>query len=257
MREARRRSDHVVVSIFVNPTQFGPGEDFNTYPRDLERDLSLAASAGVDVVFSPEAADMYPEGADTFISQNRLPAHLCGLSRPTHFSGVLTVVAKLLHIVSPHKAVFGQKDWQQLAIIRKMVADLNFDIDIIGYPTVREPDGLAMSSRNARLDPNLRGAALSLYQSLTAADNQVRNGVTDARAVIRAAEKRIGAHPENRIDYIRICDPDTLDDVENTAGPSLMALAVHVGGVRLIDNLLLKPGDEPAGKRDRRDMTGS
>lgn len=257
MREARHRGNHVVVSVFVNPTQFAPGEDFNAYPRDLDRDLAMAASAGVDIVFSPSAAEMYPEGADTFISQKRLPARLCGLSRPTHFSGVLTVVAKLLHIVNPHAAVFGQKDWQQLAIIRKMAADLNFDIDIIGHPTVREQDGLAMSSRNARLDPNLRGAALSLYQSLTAAEDQVRNGGTDADAVIRAAEKRITAHPENRIDYIRICDPDTLDDIGNIAGPALMAIAVHVGRVRLIDNILLRPGGEPAEKRDRRDMTGS
>ncbi len=257
MHEARRRGNHVVVSVFVNPTQFAPGEDFNAYPRDLDRDLTMAGSAGADIVFSPSAAEMYQEGADTFINQNRLPARLCGLSRPTHFSGVLTVVAKLLHIVNPHVAVFGQKDWQQLAIIRKMAADLNFDIDIIGHPTVREKDGLAMSSRNARLDPNLRGAALSLYQSLTVAEDQVRNGETDADAVIRAAEKRITAHPENRIDYIRICDPDTLDDVSNIAGPALMAIAVHVGRVRLIDNILLRPGGEPAEKIDRRNMTGS
>lgn len=256
MREARRRGNRVVVSVFVNPTQFGPKEDFNAYPRDIDRDLAMAESAGVDIVFTPSAADMYPAGADTFICQERLPVHLCGLSRPGHFTGVLTVVAKLFNIVNPHAAVFGQKDWQQLAIIRKMTTDLNFDVDIIGHPTVREPDGLAMSSRNARLDPNLREAALCLYRSLAAAEGQIRNGVTDVAALIRAAEKQITAYPQNRIDYVRICDPDTLDDINTITGPALMALAVGVGDVRLIDNTLLRPGDQSLDTRDCRNMTG-
>lgn len=247
MREAKRHGDRVVTSIFVNPIQFGPKEDFNAYPRDFDRDLAMARSAGVDIVFAPSSADMYPEGVDTRIRQELLPAHLCGLSRPGHFTGVLTVVAKLFHIVNPHAAVFGQKDWQQLAIIRKMTADLNFDINIIGLPTVREQDGLAMSSRNARLDPRLREAALSLYRSLKAAGQKVRNGETDAAAVIRAAEKQIAQYPENRIDYIRICHPDTLDDIADIDAPSLMAVAVFVGRVRLIDNALLRPGNRSAG----------
>ncbi len=246
MREAKTRGDRVVVSIFVNPTQFGPAEDFNAYPRDLTRDLAMAESVGVDVVFTPSAADMYPEGSDTQICQKRLPAHLCGLSRPGHFTGVLTVVAKLFHIITPHFAVFGQKDWQQLAIIKKMAKDLNFSVNIVGLPTVRERDGLAMSSRNARLDPDLREAARSLYRSLARAQEQVREGIVSTSALIRSAETEIKQYSENRIDYIRICHPDTLDDVTDIEGPALMALAVFVDGVRLIDNIMLQPADEPS-----------
>jgi pantoate--beta-alanine ligase len=249
MREAKKLGDRLVVSIFVNPTQFGPAEDFNAYPRDLVRDLAMAESVGVDMVFTPSATDMYPEGADTKVCQKRLPAHLCGLSRPGHFTGVLTVVAKLFHIIHPHFAVFGQKDWQQLAVIKKMVKDLNFGIHIVGLPTVREHDGLAMSSRNARLDPPHREAALSLYRVLAHAQQQVQGGQHKASAIIRSAENKILQYPENRIDYIRICHPDTLDDITDIRGPTLMALAVFVGGVRLIDNMMLQPSNGPPGHR--------
>ncbi len=217
----------------------GPGDP------ELMTVKAIQVLKGVDVVFTPSAADMYPEGADTQVCQKRLPAHLCGLSRPGHFTGVLTVVAKLFHIITPHSAVFGQKDWQQMAIIKKMAKDLNFNVNIVGLPTVREHDGLAMSSRNARLDPGLREAARSLYRSLARAREQVREGKVRTSALIRSAEMEIKQYPENRIDYIRICHPDTLDDVTDIEGPALMALAAFVGGVRLIDNIMLQPADEP------------
>ncbi len=237
MREGKKHGDRLIISIFVNPTQFGPGEDFAAYPRSLEQDLQLAETAGVDIVFTPEKQDLYPEGFETYITQETLPRHLCGVSRPTHFRGVLTVVAKLFHIVSPHVAVFGEKDYQQLAIIRRMVKDLNFDLEIIGCPTVREPDGLAMSSRNARLTPDQRHFALSLFNALTEAKQLLANGETDADRLIEPMSKMIAAHPENKIDYIRVCDPETLNDVDVINGPVLIALAVKVGEVRLIDNL--------------------
>jgi pantoate--beta-alanine ligase len=241
MREGRRAADSVVASIFVNPTQFGPKEDFDAYPRDLERDLKMAESAGVDVVFAPERRDLYPDGYDTFINAERLPQHLCGLSRPVHFRGVLTIVAKLFHIVFPHTAIFGQKDYQQLAIIRQMVKDLNFDIEIIGAPTVREKDGLAMSSRNVRLSPSQRASALCLYQSLKKAKETINGGETDPKKIIASASALIQSHPETEIDYIKLCDPDTLDDVAVINRPVLMALAVKVDTTRLIDNMILSP----------------
>jgi pantoate--beta-alanine ligase len=241
MREGRHNADHVAVSIFVNPTQFGPQEDFDAYPRDLERDLKMAHSAGVDVVFAPERKDLYPDGYDTFINAEKLPRHLCGLSRPGHFRGVLTIVAKLFHIVCPHTAIFGQKDYQQLAIIRQMVKDLNFDIRIIGYPTIREQDGLAMSSRNVRLSASQRISALCLYQSLINAKESVVGGENESNKIIASATTLIQSHPETSIDYIQICDPDTLDDVNIIDRAVLLALAVKVGGTRLIDNMILSP----------------
>jgi pantoate--beta-alanine ligase len=241
MREGRRTADSVVVSIFVNPTQFGPLEDFDAYPRNLERDLEMAEGAGVDIIFAPDRKDLYPEKYDTFIVAEKLPQHLCGLSRPGHFRGVLTIVAKLFHIVSPHTAVFGQKDYQQLAIIRKMVADLNFDIRIIGFPTVRESDGLAMSSRNINLSDSQRHSALCLYCSLFEARDAIAKGENDPRKIISSAEAMIRSRPETSIDYIRLCDPDTLDDVSLIDRPVLMALAVKVGKTRLIDNMILSP----------------
>jgi pantoate--beta-alanine ligase len=241
MREGRLMGDTVVVSIFVNPTQFGPQEDFDAYPRDLERDLQMAENIGVDVIFAPDTKDLYPHGYDTFIVANKLPQHLCGVSRPGHFQGVLTIVAKLFHIICPHTAIFGQKDYQQLAIIRQMVNDLNFDIRIIGYPTVREKDGLAMSSRNVRLSPNQRDSALCLYQSLTKAKEFIAAGLTDPNQIISMTEAMIRSNPETDIDYIKICDPDTLDDVNRIDRPVLMAIAVKVGNTRLIDNMILSP----------------
>ena len=241
MREGRKLGDNVVVSIFVNPTQFGPQEDFDAYPRDLDRDLKMAGDAGADILFTPEKKDLYPHGFDTYILGEKLPQRLCGLSRPVHFRGVLTIVAKLFHIVCPHVAIFGQKDYQQLAIIRQMVKDLNFDIQIVGHPTVREKDGLAMSSRNVRLSSVQRRSALCLYQSLTQAKETVAAGETNPRKIISSVETLIRSHPETAIDYIKICDPETLDDVSVIDRPSLMALAVKVGDTRLIDNMILSP----------------
>ncbi len=241
MREGRRLGDKLVLSIFVNPTQFGPGEDFKTYPRDFNRDCALAEKAGVDIIFTPDARDLYVKGSETYLHQEKLPGHLCGLSRQGHFNGVMTIVAKLFNIVVPHFAVFGEKDFQQLAVIRRMTKDLNFDIQIVGHPTVREPDGLAMSSRNSKLTPAQRDAALSLITSLRNARRSVKNKQTDSNQLIDKATELIQSYPETKIDYIKICDPETLDDVSNIDRPVLMALAVKVGKTRLIDNMILTP----------------
>ncbi|MFO7495811.1 MAG: pantoate--beta-alanine ligase [Desulfobacterales bacterium] len=241
MREGRRRCDVLVVSIFVNPTQFGPGEDLDTYPQDLAGDTRRCQEVGADIVFTPGRDSLYSPGFQTYVSLQRLPEHLCGLSRPVFFRGVATVVTKLFNIVRPHVAIFGKKDYQQLIIIRRLAADLNFNIDVVGAPTVREPDGLAMSSRNAYLKAEERPAALTLYRSLQQAQTMVRDGERDATRIIAAARGMIEAHPAALIDYVRICDPHTLDDVAAVAQPVLMALAVKVGAARLIDNAVLTP----------------
>ncbi len=241
IREGIRHGDEIVVSIFVNPTQFGPSEDLDAYPRDFERDCRLAEEAGATVVFSPEAGDLYGRNFQTYVTLEKLPAHLCGISRPVHFRGVATVVTKLFHIVKPHTAVFGQKDFQQLLVIRQMVRDLNFGIDIIGAPIMREADGLAMSSRNAYLTPDQRKQALCLSRSLRKAREMVESGITDASEIIRAAESEITRHPETAIDYIALADTETLEDTAVIDRPTLMALAVQVGKTRLIDNTILTP----------------
>lgn len=241
MKEGKRLGDKLVISIFVNPTQFGPGEDFDTYPSDLEKDFKLARDIGVDVIFTPNKADFYPQGFDTFINQEKLPNHLCGLARAGHFQGVMTIVTKLFNVVNPDIAVFGEKDFQQLAIIRRMVKDLNFNIRIIGHPTVRESDGLAMSSRNSKLTPDQRITALSLISSLKKAQNSLKNKENSATALIGNAVEFICSHPDTEIDYIKICDPDTLDDVAEIDRPVVMAMAVKVGTTRLIDNVILNP----------------
>ena len=241
MRKGRELGDDLVISIFVNPAQFGPHEDFESYPRDLERDLQLAREIGVDAVFTPDNMELYPEGFQTYIELEKLPNHLCGLSRPVFFKGIATVVAKLFNIVKPHVAIFGEKDYQQLTVIRRMVQDLNFNINIIGGPTVREPDGLAMSSRNNYLSPKERPAALTLYKALVKAKDLLKNGVKDAGEIIQVATKLITAHPETGIDYISICDPECLDTIKTIDKPALMALAVNVGKTRLIDNMILYP----------------
>jgi len=241
IKEGRKYGDDLVVSIFVNPSQFGPGEDLETYPRDFERDLELLRKEAVDVVFAPDAEEMYGEHFQTFVELEKLPKHLCGLSRPIFFKGVATVVTKLFNIVKPHAAIFGEKDYQQLTVIRQMVRDLNFDINIVGAPTVREADGLAMSSRNTYLHSKQRMSALTLNKSLKKAQELVGNGLKDAAQVIDAAAKRIRSQPDTEIDYIVICDPKTLDDMKTIDRPALMALAVKVGKARLIDNKILIP----------------
>lgn len=241
MREGKNHGEDLIVSIFVNPTQFGPGEDLETYPRDLERDLELVRKEGVSAVFIPDVTEIYGERYQTYVELEKLPKHLCGISRPVFLKGVATVVTKLFNIVKPHVAIFGQKDYQQLTVIRQMVRDLNLDVNIIGSPTVREPDGLAMSSRNTYLTPEQRLSALSLYKSLQKAQHLVENGLRDAAAIIETATALIRSYPETEIDYIAVCDPDTLDDLTTIDRPALMALAVKVGKARLIDNMILKP----------------
>ena len=241
IREGKKYGDDIVISIFVNPAQFGPGEDLETYPRNFERDLELLKKEGVDAVFAPEAIEIYGEKFQTYVELEKLPHHLCGLSRPVFFKGVATVVTKLFNIVKPHVTIFGQKDYQQLTVIRQMVRDLNFDIKVVGAPTVRESDGLAMSSRNTYLTPDQRMSALSLNTSLKKAQTLVENGLQDAAKIIDTAAKLIRSHPETEIDYITICDPETLDDMKTIDKPALMALAIKIGKARLIDNMILKP----------------
>jgi pantoate--beta-alanine ligase len=241
MREGRRHGDALIISIFVNPTQFAPTEDFQAYPRDLSRDVRLAESVGVDVIFAPEADTMYEEGHQTYVNLEALPLHLCGASRPGYFRGVATVVTKLFNIVKPHVALFGEKDYQQLLVIRQLVRDLNFDIRIIGVPIVREVDGLAMSSRNGYLSRDERRSALSLHKSIQLAQERVAQGIRDASRLIAEASGLIRSHPYTRIDYVTLCDPETLEDVHVVEGPSLMALAVWIGHTRLIDNAVLTP----------------
>lgn len=239
MRIAKTRADVLVVSVFVNPAQFGPEEDFETYPRNLERDLELCAKENVDIVFTPKTGALYSDDYQSYVKLEHLPHHLCGLSRPFFFTGVATVVCKLFNIVRPHIAVFGEKDYQQLLIIRRMVKDLNFNTEIIGGPIVREKDGLAMSSRNAYLTPAQRPAALTLYRSLVRARKRVETGERDAARILKEVRDRISAQPETDIDYLSICDPETLIDVERIDRPALMAMAVKVGKTRLIDNTIL------------------
>mgnify|MGYP003588196053 CR=1 FL=1 len=235
----KEHADDLVVSIFVNPTQFGPAEDLDKYPRNLERDLDLLKKAGVDAVFTPEAKAMYGDNFQTYVNLERLPAHLCGISRPVFFRGVATIVTKLFHIVKPHEAIFGEKDFQQLQVIRRLVKDLDFGIEIVGGPTVREPDGLAMSSRNAYLSPDERPAALSLYRSLVLAKEIAAKGERRSAAIISEARKLIGGFHNAKIDYISIFDPDTFEAPETVKEHTRMALAVWVGKARLIDNMAI------------------
>jgi len=247
IRIARKAADILVASIFVNPSQFGPGEDFETYPRNLQRDLDLCGQENVDLVFTPATGELYPEGYETYVKLERLPNHLCGLSRPVFFTGVATVVMKLFHIVRPHVAVFGEKDYQQLLIVKRMALDLNIDIEIVGAPIVREPDGLAMSSRNAYLTTTQRPAALTLYRSLLLAKEMVAKGVREVVQILGEARRLIETQPETDIDYLTICDPQTLTDLDRVDQPALMALAVRVGKTRLIDNMMLMTHTGAAG----------
>jgi pantoate--beta-alanine ligase len=241
LRKGRSSCDDLVLSIFVNPTQFGPGEDYDLYPRDLEKDLQLAEKEGVDAVFTPDREALFGKNFQTGIELKQLPKHLCGLSRPSHFQGVALVVTKLFNIVKPHVAIFGEKDFQQLAIIRQMARDLDFDIQIEGGAIVREADGLAMSSRNTYLSPEQRKTALCLYKALQQSKKMVEQGEKNSAHIINEMTIFIHRHEETQIDYISICDPETLDDINHINGPVLMALAVKVGKTRLIDNMILSP----------------
>ena len=236
---ARQRGDRVVLSIFVNPTQFGPKEDLARYPRDLDGDLAKAVSVGTDVAFVPEAKDMYLPGAQTVVDVREVSQGLCGERRPGHFIGVATVVCKLFHIVRPHLALFGEKDFQQLAVIRRMVADLNMPVEIVGLPTVREPDGLAMSSRNVYLSPPERERALGISRGLLAARERFVAGERDAGALVAVALAVLMKDGVDRIDYVELRDADSLRSVERLDNPAVMLAAAFVGATRLIDNMRL------------------
>ena len=236
-------ADRVVVSIFVNPTQFGPAEDFARYPRDLDRDLEALRKVGADVVFAPSVEEIYPSGDATWVDVERLTAGLCGRSRPGHFRGVTTVVARLFNAARPHVAVFGEKDYQQLAVIRRMARDLGFGIEVVGGQIVREPDGLAMSSRNVFLSARARQQATSLHAALHEARASVRAGVRDAEALVAQVRQRIEKEPLAELDYVELVDADTLEPLRAVRGPALLALAVRFEGTRLIDNTLLSAED--------------
>jgi pantoate--beta-alanine ligase len=239
VRRARAENDCVWVSIFVNPTQFAPNEDFAAYPRDTGRDLELLRAEGVDIVFTPSLAEMYPPGFDTSVDTNLISEPLEGQHRPGHFLGVATVVLKLLNITRPARAYFGRKDAQQLAVIRQMVRDLNLDVEIVPCETVREPDGLAMSSRNAYLSPPERQAALVLWNALSLAREMWTRGARDASTFRRRMRELIEAEEAARIDYVSVADPETLREVQRIQGPALVSLAVRIGRTRLIDNITL------------------
>ena len=239
VRQARLECATLVVSIFVNPTQFGSPEDLATYPRDQERDLALLEELETDLALVPQYEDMYPAGFDTWVNVDRTSARLEGESRPGHFRGVTTVVSKLFNIVRPDRAYFGQKDAQQVQVIRRMNEDLNLGVELVVIPTVREADGLAMSSRNVRLNPQERRAALALYNSLRVAQDMHGDGARQAPAIREAMQRIIQAEPLARLDYVSIANPDTLDELDVIEGPALASLAVVIGNTRLIDNIVL------------------
>jgi pantoate--beta-alanine ligase len=239
VRAARASCDIVTASIFVNPTQFGPNEDLAKYPRTFERDRELLEKEGVDLLFAPSVDEMYPGSAAAWVTVEELSDKLDGRSRPGHFRGVTTVVAKLFHIVEPDAAFFGQKDAAQVAVIRRMARDLNFFLEIVACPIVREADGLAMSSRNAYLDPQQRKQALVLYRSLMRVQKLADAGELNAAKLAAAAREEVAGEKSVRFDYLEIVDPDTLDSVENVANGALVAVAAFVGTARLIDNILL------------------
>lgn len=239
MLEGRKRSDLLVSTVFVNPTQFGAGEDFDKYPKDLERDMAIASEAGVDILFTPSPAEMYPSGYQTYVNVEKITLPLCGASRPGHFRGVTTVVAKLFGIVQPHFALFGTKDYQQLAVIRQMTVDLNIPVEIIGMPIIREADGLAMSSRNAYLSHQERLDALCLKLSIDEVKKSFKNGETSPERLKRRALDVISASSSAVVDYIELCDSCSLDSVATVDQNTLMALAVKIGKTRLIDNSIM------------------
>lgn len=236
---ARQDCDIVVMSIFVNPTQFGPNEDYEAYPRDLSHDRALAEGAGVDYLFAPQPGDMYPNGYSTFVNVEGVTDHLCGAKRPGHFRGVATVVSKLFHIVQPEKAYFGQKDGQQVAVLRRMVADLNMPVEIIARPIVREADGVALSSRNVYLSAEQRQQAVVLSQGLARARDLFVQGERDGEILKKAVTDVIQTAPLAKIDYVQLVDGDTMAPIPKITGNAMLAVAVYFGETRLIDNVLL------------------
>jgi pantoate--beta-alanine ligase len=240
MRIARKQADVVVASIYVNPTQFGPNEDLDKYPRDFERDETLAEKEGVDILFYPDDSEMYPEGYLTYVKVHEITEILCGASRPTHFQGVTTICAKLFHIIKPHFAVFGQKDYQQAVVIRRMVRDLNFDLEIVLGPIVREKDGLAMSSRNTYLSAEGRKSALALCESLRMAEKMIQKGERSSKVLIESIRKHIQSKPFTKIDYVSIVHPETLQPLNRIEDCVVIVLAVFVGQTRLIDNAIIQ-----------------
>lgn len=238
IERACRENDRVVVSDFVNPVQFGPGEDLASYPRDLERDAEVCRKAGADLIFHPTPEEMYFPDFSTYVNMELLSEELCGKTRPTHFRGVCTVVSKLFHIVAPDRAYFGQKDAQQLAIIKRMVRDLNFDIEIVGCPIVREADGLAKSSRNTYLSLEERQAALVLSKAVALGQSMAEQGEKDAEKIVSAMKKLISEEPMARIDYVQAVDAVTVQPIKEMTPPVLVAMAVYIGKTRLIDNFI-------------------
>jgi len=236
---AKQQTDFVVVSIFVNPTQFGPGEDFQKYPRPLEMDLKICRQQGVDLVFTPKSAEMYASENLTWVTVEELSEPLCGQFRPGHFRGVATVCAKLFNIVQPDVAFFGQKDAQQAIVIKRMVADLNMPLEIIVCPTVREPDGLAMSSRNQYLSPSQRKDAVYIYKSLQKSQQMIDHGIKDVRRITAGMQKILNQVPSMKIEYVSIVDAETLQSLDRIGGRILAAMAVRIGSTRLIDNILV------------------
>lgn len=237
---AVEENDKVVVSVFVNPTQFGPNEDFEAYPRDLDKDAALCDSTGADLIFHPEPEEMYPDGFCSYINMTELTGALCGKTRPIHFKGVCTVVGKLFNIVTPDKAYFGEKDAQQLAVIRRMVKDLNFGLTIVGCPIIREEDGLAKSSRNTYLNTKERQAALVLSKAIFHGRDMVNAGEIKAEKILGEMIDIIKAEPLARIDYVEMVDMDTMENIDTVSGTTLCAMAVYIGKTRLIDNFIVE-----------------
>lgn len=239
IERAVKENDRVVVSIFVNPIQFAPGEDLESYPRDIKKDTVLCEQIGAHLIFNPTPEEMYPNGFSTNVAMNGLTKELCGKTRPTHFGGVCTVVSKLFNITAPDRAYFGEKDAQQLAIIKRMVKDLNFDLEIIGCPIVREKDGLAKSSRNTYLNATERKAALILSKAISLGKEMVKNGERSSAAVIKAMTEKIETEPLAKIDYVNIVNAENIEPVDTISGSILAAIAVYIGKTRLIDNFMI------------------
>lgn len=240
IKKAREENDKVIVSDFVNPIQFGPKEDLGTYPRDFEADCKLCEGIGADLIFHPEPSEMYEDDFHSYVGVNTLSEGLCGKTRPIHFNGVCTVVTKLFNITEADRAYFGQKDAQQLAIVRRMVRDLNYNITIVGCPIIREEDGLAKSSRNTYLKPDEREKATILHKALSEGERMIRDGETDANKVVKVVRDIIESEPLAKVDYVEIVDWNELQKVEKIDGPILMAVAVYIGKVRLIDNFIVE-----------------